>query len=95
VRRKQPRHWSYHQEKLLKPILVRDNFECQIRGPMCLGLATTVDHIHPKAWGGRATPDNLRAACKPCNLSKGARTDEQAFFRGEAARTRPVLPQRP
>ena len=91
TRRRQARHWTYHEEKQLKSILIRDNYECQIGGPNCLGVATSVDHIHPKAWGGRATPDNLRAACKPCNLSKGARADDDPrFFRDNALRTRPL-----
>lgn len=70
---KRQRHWTYHEEKLLPSILRRDNYECQIRGPQCRGVADSVDHIHPKALGGRGTADNLRAACKPCNMSKGAR----------------------
>ena len=73
-----PRHWTYHEEKLRKLVLRRDNYECQIRLPGCLGTANTVDHIHPKAWGGLATPGNLRAACKPCNQAKGARADATA-----------------
>src|SRR5688500_18236225 len=82
---KRPRHWTYHEEKLRKRILVRDNYECQIRMDGCLGTASTVDHIHPKAWGGRATADNLRAACRPCNQRKGARADpaQRASFFSE------------
>jgi 5-methylcytosine-specific restriction endonuclease McrA len=84
------RHWTYHEEKVRKAVLIRDNYECQIRGDGCLGTANSVDHIHPKAWGGRATPDNLRAACKPCNLSKGARAEgaqaSRPFFKGAALR---------
>lgn len=90
VRRKQPRHWTRREEVVRNQVLVRDNYECQIRGPLCLGIANTVDHIHPKAWGGTAHPENLRAACKPCNLSKGARSDDVAFFRSSTAGTRPL-----
>lgn len=71
---KRQRHWTYSEERIRKQVLIRDNYECQIRGDGCLLTANTVDHIHPKAWGGRATPDNLRAACKPCNQAKGARS---------------------
>lgn len=81
---KRQRHWSYTGEKRRKAVLRRDNWECQIRGPMCIGTATTVDHIHPKAWGGTEDVSNLRAACKPCNQSKGARADTTQmprFFR--------------
>ncbi len=54
-------------------ILERDHHECQIRGPKCSGVATEVDHIIPHAYGGDSGPDNLRAACKPCNSAAGAR----------------------
>jgi hypothetical protein len=30
----------------------------------------TVDHVIPLAKGGRSVPENLVAACKPCNSSK-------------------------
>ena len=69
------RHWTYREEKMRLRILKRDNFECQIRGPGCMVVADTVDHIHPKILGGLATPDNLRAACRPCNVAKGTRPD--------------------
>ena len=35
--------------------------------------ATHVDHIWPKALGGGDERHNLRAACRPCNQSKGDR----------------------
>src|SRR5579871_470762 len=33
-----------------------------------------VDHVVPRVRGGTNQRDNLRAACVPCNLAKGART---------------------
>ena len=90
---KRTRHWTYHEEKVRRAVLIRDNHECQIRGPLCLGTADSVDHIHPKAWGGRATPDNLRAACRPCNQRKGARAEQPkagAFFRHPTYSTAPL-----
>ena len=33
-----------------------------------------IDHIVPVASGGQNDPDNLTVACKPCNLSKGAKS---------------------
>ena len=87
---KRQRHWTYREEKLRDRILRRDNHDCQIRLPGCLGTATTVDHIHPKAWGGLAIPSNLRAACMPCNQSKGARAEAGGFFKGGTARRGPL-----
>lgn len=34
---------------------------------------SAVDHIVPRARGGRNTTDNLRLLCLTCNASKGAR----------------------
>ena len=75
-------HWTYPELKVRKQVLRRDNYECQIRGPNCTLYANTVDHIHPKAWGGLATPSNLRAACWTCNQQKGARAQSSSFFIG-------------
>lgn len=52
-------------------ILARDGHVCQVRGPRCKGAATQVDHIIPLSEGGaRLDPDNLRAACLPCNAGR-------------------------
>ena len=36
-----------------------------------LALTATIDHIVPHSLGGRTTPDNLVAACWPCNFGRG------------------------
>lgn len=53
-------------------ILDRDNHRCQMRRPGCTDVATQVDHIVPVVDGGDSHPDNLRAACAPCNTSAGS-----------------------
>ena len=88
---KRKRHWSYTGEKRRLKVLRRDNYECQIHGEGCLGVATTVDHIHPKAWGGTEDESNLRAACKVCNGRKGARAARVAFFSGARLGRAPLL----
>ena len=58
--------------RLRQQILARDHHTCFY----CGGEATTVDHIVPrsKLVNEQAdTPDNLVAACKKCNYSKGGR----------------------
>ncbi len=37
----------------------------------------TVDHLTPTSRGGSNGRTNLRPACRPCNLAKGARTLEE------------------
>jgi 5-methylcytosine-specific restriction endonuclease McrA len=39
---------------------------------MCGAPATCTDHVKPVALGGTGWPANLRPACLPCNLRKGA-----------------------
>ena len=55
-------------------IIDRDGARCRYcgteQGPF------HIDHIVPVARGGSDNPDNLGVACKPCNLSKGAKLIE-------------------
>lgn len=56
--------------RLSRIVLERDGHQCQLRGAKCTGVATTLDHIRPRATGGDGL-DNLRAACAWCNMSRG------------------------
>lgn len=58
-------------------IFKRDNFECQYCGTK---RDLTIDHVIPRARGGRDTWTNLVAACKKCNAKKGDFTPEEAFM---------------
>jgi len=58
---------------LAKRVLKRDQFICH----WCGGLATTADHVVAKADGGTDAMDNLVAACKPCNDSRGGHTSQE------------------
>lgn len=60
-------------------IFVRDRFTCQYCGKRAKSAEElTLDHITPRARAGRATPENLVAACVECNRRKGSRTPEEA-----------------
>ena len=59
-----------------KNILVRDNYTCQYCGKQNKSL--TVDHVVPKFRGGQDTWENLVAACKEGNQTKGERNSEEA-----------------
>jgi len=76
------RHPAYRGpwQTVRKRILERDNHTCQIRGPKCTTTATHVDHIIPTLKGGAwYDPDNLRAACKNCNLGRVDRTNRDRW----------------
>jgi 5-methylcytosine-specific restriction endonuclease McrA len=55
-------------------VLQHDENICRIQGPRCRGIATTVRHILPSSQhpGLFWDPDNLQAACGPCNYADGA-----------------------
>jgi hypothetical protein len=48
-------------------IIKRDEFTCRY----CGEVADCVDHIIPHSWAPDNHPDNLAAACTPCNLMAG------------------------
>jgi 5-methylcytosine-specific restriction endonuclease McrA len=66
-------------------VLARDQRRCGY----CPATASTVDHIVPRARGGRNTWRNTVAACGPCNQRKGDRTPAEA---GMVLRVRPAAP---
>jgi len=67
--------------KIRPRILRRDQNTCYY----CGQFADTVDHIIPRRLGGNDADDNLVAACRNCNFSKGGR-----FF--VSRRTPPTSP---
>ncbi len=59
-------------------IFARDDFTCQYcakRGPRS---DLNLDHVIPRALGGRSTWDNVVCSCLDCNRRKGGRTPRQA-----------------
>lgn len=70
-----------------KNILRRDGHKCAYCGRS--DLSFTVDHILPKARGGKDTWENLVTACLICNNKKGNRTPEEA---GMPLKIRPYKP---
>lgn len=51
--------------------LVRDRWRCRYCGDTHPQMEA--DHVHPVVDGGQETLDNLVAACRTCNRSKGSR----------------------
>lgn len=67
------RHVPYSKGALLR----RDRHKCGY----CGRAAVTVDHVLPRAQGGKSTWTNCVAACEACNFAKADRTPEQAGMR--------------
>ena len=77
-------HWKKQRLRVLN----RDAWTCTY----CGQPATEVDHIIPRKVGGGHDLDNLTAACRSCNLLKGARSEGVFLSKGS---TPPVFPERP
>ena len=56
---------------LRQAVFERDGHKCTYCGSP---EALCADHVYPEVLGGETTEENLTTACKPCNLSKGAKT---------------------
>jgi 5-methylcytosine-specific restriction endonuclease McrA len=71
--------WRHHTGPAwTKPgVLRRDGHRCGY----CSGPAATVDHILPRARGGKNTWSNTIAACHACNQAKADRTPAEAGMR--------------
>ena len=67
-------------------VFVRDGHACVYCGHTG---DLTIDHVMPRSRGGGSTWENLVSCCRPCNLSKGHRTPEEADM---AMQRRPVRP---
>jgi 5-methylcytosine-specific restriction endonuclease McrA len=59
-------------------VLLRDDYQCGYCGRRGERATMTVDHVVPRAAGGKSTWDNLVAACAGCNGRKRDRTPAQA-----------------
>jgi 5-methylcytosine-specific restriction endonuclease McrA len=63
-----------------KNILKRDGYTCQYCGRNG-GEHMTIDHVIPRAQGGRTVWENVVSACRACNLRKGSRSPDEAGMR--------------
>lgn len=58
-------------------VLDRDAWTCQYCGArLFTNEEATIDHIIPVSLGGSNEDSNLRAACQPCNTTKGQRSEQ-------------------
>jgi 5-methylcytosine-specific restriction endonuclease McrA len=70
-------------------IFARDSFTCQYCGRRPPRSELNLDHVVPRALGGRSTWENVVASCVECNRRKGGRTPEQAGLRLTRLPSRP------
>ena len=59
-----------------KNVLVRDGHRCAYCSDQSKSL--TIDHVIPRAKGGKTEFENCVACCKTCNDKKGARAPREA-----------------
>lgn len=59
-------------KRLRFEILRRDNHACRYCGAKAPDVELVVDHVVPITLGGTNDPENLTAACQPCNNGKGS-----------------------
>jgi 5-methylcytosine-specific restriction endonuclease McrA len=71
-------------------IFTRDRFTCQYCAERPPRAQLNLDHVVPRAQGGRTTWENIVCCCVPCNRRKGGRTPEQA---GVRLHRRPMRPR--
>lgn len=62
--------YSSHVGLSRRAVMARDGGKCVY----CGKIATTLDHVVPKAKGGQHAWDNVVACCQPCNNRKGHKT---------------------
>jgi 5-methylcytosine-specific restriction endonuclease McrA len=70
-------------------IYARDNDTCQYCGLQLSRAELNLDHVVPRAQGGRTSWENVVCSCIECNLHKGGRTPEQAGMKLLKKATRP------
>lgn len=56
-------------------VFLRDRFRCQYCGLKFTASELTFEHVVPRSAGGVTAWNNIVAACDPCNLRKGNRTE--------------------
>lgn len=62
-------------------VIERDDYVCQYCRRQLTSTSATIDHVLPRAQGGKSTFENTVAACSPCNMRKANRTPRQAHMK--------------
>lgn len=70
-------------------LMSRDKFQCQYCGIKPVKGDLNLDHVIPRAQGGRSTWENVVTSCVNCNRRKGGRTPKQARMKLRSKPKRP------
>jgi 5-methylcytosine-specific restriction endonuclease McrA len=70
-------------------VFARDKYTCQYCGERPPRAELNLDHVVPRALGGKTTWENVVACCVDCNRRKGGRTPHQARLRLHRRPARP------
>lgn len=62
-------------------LFARDRNRCQYCGRIFSTSDLSIDHVLPRAQGGKDTWENLVCSCIRCNARKGGRTPDQAAMK--------------
>eukprot|EP01031_Cornospumella_fuschlensis_P022959 gene22959-27939_t len=73
-------------------LCLRDNFQCQYCLRTLPPPELTMDHVIPKARGGRVAWDNIVCACFVCNYKKGSLGIEDIHKVNMRLHNRPFVP---
>lgn len=73
-----------------KNLCRRDEYTCQYCGKMPGYANLTVDHVVPRALGGKTTWENCVTACENCNFNKGDKKLSESGLRLLSKPKRPV-----
>ncbi|MEM7475744.1 MAG: HNH endonuclease [Planctomycetota bacterium] len=72
-----------------KSVFARDDHQCQYCGQKRPLSQLSLDHVVPRAHGGKTTWENIVCCCLPCNSRKGGRTPAQASMKLLSKPTKP------
>lgn len=62
-------------------VMARDQYTCQYCGAQPTKSGLTIDHVLPRARGGKTDWNNVVTSCIPCNQRKGDRTPQEVGLR--------------
>lgn len=83
-----PRTEARISAKLRYEVLRRDRYACRFCGRTAPEAVLHIDHVVPRAQGGRDVASNLQVLCDECNLGKSMTVPERWLVKDTARRQR-------